>query len=204
MTFDLDRFLMMREKYGRHGSWAVWADPSPDGKKSSGIPDLSIFEPRPGHPILSRLHCNYVLVGLNFSRPVTETSAPFANFHSGYARSRDFQLRKALQGTPVWGAWMTDVIKDHPEPKATKVMQDVRRGRIDVREQINKLKEELRDLGATAPVLVALGRSTDRILRQYLSKEGYQVVSVTHYSAPVRTADLRNQIIRLVEEFPIG
>ena len=37
---------------------------------------------------------------------------PLANFHSPNHRALDFKLRFSFKKTPLWGGYMTDIIKD--------------------------------------------------------------------------------------------
>jgi hypothetical protein len=115
-------------------------------------------------------------------------------------RARDFQLRRALQGTPVWGAWMTDIVKDCPMLRASDVVRDINQGRIDAAEHVGRFEVELSELGANSPVLIAFGKSTDKILRDHLAVDKYRIFRVTHYSAPVRSGKLRQEIMNVVAQ----
>ena len=72
---DQKRFQFIKEKYGLHASWAVWAKEGDTPKSNMG--DLSIFE---NNKTLLELNPNIVLVGLNFSVSGV-VQKPFQNFH---------------------------------------------------------------------------------------------------------------------------
>ena len=75
--------------------------------------------------LLRRLKNDIVMVGLNVARPFSE---PFRNFHDDDGKANDFRLRHAFTETPYYGAYMTDVIKNHAE------VERVETRRIPVRE----------------------------------------------------------------------
>ena len=114
MSISRDRFELVKEKYGLHASWAVWPDIGDTPKSNTG--DLSIFD---DPDVVSILNPNIVLVGLNFSKSGVVTNS-FQNFHGSGGGA--YKIRYALQGTPLWGAYMTDIIKDFPEEESKNVM----------------------------------------------------------------------------------
>ena len=103
-----EKFEFLKDKYGHYSSWAVWADEGKRPKDNMG--DLSVFDLEANPGLLQQLKPDTVLVGLNVSRGCIET--PLGNFHDPRPEAMDFKIRYALRGSPFWGAYMTDIIKD--------------------------------------------------------------------------------------------
>ena len=61
---DMQQLENIKQKHGRHASWAVWADTSEKPKSNMG--DVSHFK---NESVLSFLKKNIVMVGLNISYP---------------------------------------------------------------------------------------------------------------------------------------
>lgn len=104
---DRATFERIKRKHGGHASWAVWAEP--EGTPRSNVGDLSVLDPARNPALLGNLRNDVVMLGLNISRPFTEA---FRNFHNPNRGGRDFKIRHAFSGTPFYGAYMTDIIKD--------------------------------------------------------------------------------------------
>ena len=106
-TFSLEEFDLIKSKYGHYASWAVWAE---EGEKpKDNIGNMDILNPVINSNLLKTINPNVVIVGLNISGKI-KTS--LGNFHSPDPRSMDFKMRYAFKGTNLWGAYMTDIIKD--------------------------------------------------------------------------------------------
>lgn len=117
---DLERYEMMKERYGQYGSWAVW---HPAGNSPKSFTDNMEWVNDPN--LLNILNTGYVFVGLNWSSTHGDVThggtIPWANFHSGYSRQNDYKLRFALAETKYWGSYITDVIKLFAEVDSKKV-----------------------------------------------------------------------------------
>ena len=150
---DKKTFEFIKNKYGLHASWAIWAEES--DTPTSNMEDLSVFEDR---NILSELNPNIILVGLNFS-VAGVVQKPFQNFHGKGGGA--FKLRYALKGTPFWGSYITDIIKDFPQVDANNVMRYLRNNVSLVEENILTFEEEIKDIGSTNPLIV--GYTTRRM-----------------------------------------
>src|SRR6202022_3052299 len=109
------------QKYGHYASWAIWADGTDKPKDNVG--DLRLFESSEDYALLNQLNPNVVLVGLNISRRI---QSALGNFHDGRPSSMDYKIRYALKGTVLWGAYMTDIIKDFEQKASGKVMSYLR------------------------------------------------------------------------------
>jgi len=188
---DRDRFTFIREKYGLHASWAVWAEEG-DAPKSN-MDDLGIFEKEDIH---LELNPEVVLVGLNFSND-SSVKNPFQNFH--WKGGGDFKVRYAVRNTPFWGAYMTDIIKDFPELVSTNVMSHLKKNQSVVDENIVSFKEELQDIGASNPILVGLGNHAYNILRKNLGSE-LKIIKAIHYAHYISKEKYREHIKQLIED----
>lgn len=184
-------FNAVRERFGWCASWALW---SPAGAMpKSGIADLGQFEgEKLDKTTLKLLHADVIFVGLNFSRnPDLES---FANFHSGKPTGQDYKLRHALQGTPFWGAYMTDIIKDYVEVSSTNMMKALRNDPSIETASVQTFLEEIDLLGAKDPLLVALGSDTHKILTRNFA-ERFRIKRVPHYANYVAPQAYREQVL---------
>ena len=59
---NYEKYLKIREMYGKHASWAIWSDE--DDTPTSNMEDVSFFNDR---EIYKQLNPNIILVGLNIS-----------------------------------------------------------------------------------------------------------------------------------------
>ena len=171
---DIQQFENIKRKHGSYASWAVWADASEKPKSNMG--DVSHFK---SESVLSSLQKNIVMVGLNISRPVCE---PFMNFHDPNPRANDFKIRYAFKDSAYWGAYMTDIIKSFEEKDAKNVMKHLRKRPEIIEKNLKTFREEMQDLKATAPVILAFGQATHKILNENLNKNEYRkLIKLTHY-----------------------
>ncbi len=188
------QYETLKSEFGNLSSWAVWS-PQIDTPKS-GVGDLSVFG---REDLLSILNPNYVFVGLNCSsthvpKPGSPSVRIWGNFHStDNRRQNDYKLRYALQDTPYWGAYITDIIKHHAEVDSAKVSRFLNCHPEVVKENISLFNHEIEILG-TKPVLVALGGKVYDILTAYVGEE-YRIVKVKHYSFTIGKEDYRREML---------
>jgi hypothetical protein len=187
-TFDL-----IKKKHGLYASWAIWKDQGSRAKDNIGA--LSIFELNENHKLLEQLKPDIVFAGLNISRPIQR---PLGNFHDGRASSMDYKIRYALKGTPLWGAYMTDVIKDFEQKVAGEMMSYLRKNKRFERDNLDLFKAELRDLGANQPTLIALGRDAFKVLSRNLAGN-YDIWKVPHYSNYTSKEIYREEIAAIIK-----
>ena len=172
---DIQQFENIKQRRGSYASWAVWADASEKPKSNMG--DVSHFT---NESVLSLLKNNVVMVGLNISRPVSE---PFINFHDPNPRANDFKIRYAFKDSAYYGAYMTDIIKFLEEVDSKNVMKYLRERPEIIEDNLKTFREEMQDLRATAPVILAFGKDTHKILSENLNKNEYcKLIKLTHYS----------------------
>ena len=181
-----EKFESIKSEYGFWGSWAVWVDEGDTPK--SHIGDLSIFN---SDAVLELLSSEVVLVGLNISR--NDIDLPWANFHSSKSKAQEYKLRYALKGTPLWGAYMTDIIKDFDEIDSRKVMAYLKQNPSFERENIERFLDELRDIGSSKPAIVALGNATYEILLRNI--RDLELIKIKHFSTRIAKEKYRQEVI---------
>lgn len=152
----LEKFNYIKNKYGHCASWAIWASEGETPK--SNIGDLTVLDPEKNSNLLSLLDPNVVFVGLNISRDAIKN--PLENFHSSYHAATDYKIRFALKDSPYWGGYMTDIIKDFEEKVSGKVKDYLRANKDFERQNVQNFRQELIDIGASNPTLIAFGHDT--------------------------------------------
>ena len=90
------------------------------------------------------------MVGLNVAAR-SLASEPFRNFHDPSPVANDFKIRFAFSGTEFWGAYMTDVIKDHPETQSKRLLEHLKAHPVAAHPlQSQNLQGELSEGGPSA------------------------------------------------------
>src|SRR5271166_3859787 len=193
---DMQQFENIKEKHGRYASWAVWADASEKPKSNMG--DVSHFK---NESVLSLLKNDVVMVGLNFSRPASSlVSEPFVNFHDPNSRANDFKIRYAFKDSPHYGAYMTDIIKFFEEVDSKSVVKYLKKRPEVIEENLRTFREEMHDLKATAPIILAFGTNTHKILSANLNKNEYRkLIKLTHYSHQIGKEAYKEAVFKEIE-----
>ena len=187
-----EKFDFIKDKYAYCASWAIWSDE--DEKPKSNIGDLTILDPNINKNLLSQLNPNVVLLGLNISRG--DIKIPFANFHDKRPEATDFKIRFAFRGSPFWGGYMTDIIKDFEQKISGDVDRYLRRNPSFVEKNIQTFRQELIDIGATDPTLIAFGNITYDILERNL-KDEFKILKVPHYANYTNKEKYREQVKKI-------
>lgn len=187
-----ERFTSIKNKYGHWASWAVWAKEGDTPKSNMG--DLSIFDLQTNPKVLDELNPNIILVGLNISRGSIKNT--LGNFHDPRPEAMDFKIRFALRNTPLWGGYMTDVIKDFNQKESGKVAQYLRKHRSFEKANIEILVNEIDALGVSNPTVVAFGNEAYSILLRNM-KNKYEIVKLSHYSAYSSKETYREEALEL-------
>ena len=128
-----------------------------------------MLDPNTNPKLLPTLNPNIALVALNISRG--DITLPFGNFHDARSEATDYKIRYATNDTPLWGAYMTDIIKDFEEKISGKVKSYLRENRDFEKENVDFFVQELSDIGATNPTLIAFGNESYDILKRNLNNE---------------------------------
>ena len=172
----LEKFNNIKDKYGYYSSWAVWANQGERPK--SNIGELSVLDPAINENLLSVLNPNVVFVGLNISGDI---KTPLANFHSKDSGAMDFKIRYAFKNSPYWGGYMTDIIKGLKEKDSVEVKKYLRENKDIERQNVKRFHQELMDIGASKPTLIAFGKVAHEVLKRNLNDE-FKIIGIDHYS----------------------
>ena len=181
-----EQFNLLKEKYGHWTSWAIWSEVGDTPKSNVG--DLSIFD---GDEFLKLLNPEIILVGLNISRG--DIKFPLANFHDARSEATDYKIRYALKDSPLWGGFMTDIIKDFNEKESGKMMSYLRANNAFEEANVETFRQELRDLGSINPTIVAFGGDAYSILSRNF-KDQYRILKVPHYANYSSKEKYREQV----------
>ena len=191
---SIETFIEIRKRFAHFASWSVWAG---DGKNpKDNIGDLSVLNPDVNSTLLETLHGKSILLGLNISRSIDR---PFGNFHDPRPMATDFKIRYALKDTSYWGSYMTDIIKDFEEKASGKMMSFLRSNKDFEQENIQKLREEIKVLGYTNPVLVTFGKDAETIAKRNLGRE-FSIVSIPHYANYISKEEYRLKVCHSLPE----
>jgi hypothetical protein len=183
-----EKFDFIKEKYDQQASWAVWAKQG--DTPTSNMGDMSVLDPDRNKTLLSKLNPNVVLVALNFSIDIKHES--WENFHKYRPHATDFKTRYALRDTPLWGAYMTDILKDYPEKDSQKVNAHLKKHPELEQQNITRFRQEITDIGATNPLLVAFGDIVYDILKRNLMD--FKIVKIPHYAHHIGKEKYREQV----------
>jgi hypothetical protein len=189
-----NQFNFIKSKYQYWSSWAIWADQGDTPKSNVG--DLSVLDPNTNPKLLPTLNPNIALVALNISRG--DITLPFGNFHDARSEATDYKIRYATNDTPLWGAYMTDIIKDFEEKISGKVKSYLRENRDFEKENVDFFVQELSDIGATNPTLIAFGNESYDILKRNLNNE-FKIHKIPHYANYSSKEKYRQQIKEVME-----
>jgi hypothetical protein len=185
---DINTFEVVRNRFGHYASWAVWAECGINSKDN--IADLGVLDPEANPALLDTLHTNAILIGLNISRPIDRL---LGNFHDPRPVATDFKICHALRGTPYWGAYMTDIIKDFEEKVSGKMVAYLKRDPEFEMLNVRRFKDEMNVLGCSHPILVAFGKDAERVIRRNFG-DSYDVVGIPHYANYVSKENYRRQV----------
>lgn len=192
---DLRQLEHIKHKHGNYASWAVWAVASGTPKSNIGV--VSHFE---SEAVLNVLKNNIVMVGLNISVQGSTDSKPFQNFHSPNPSANDFKIRYAFADSPFYGAYMTDIIKSHVEIDAKQVMRRLKEHPEEIEENLKIFRQEMQDIKAAAPVILAFGRDAYRLLSENLNGNEYsKLTRLTHYSHRINKELYKDTVLKQIE-----
>ena len=185
-----ERFDLIKKNWGEIASWAVWAEMGATPRTNIG--DLTIFK---REEILETLNPKILFVGLNISRDDLKDREPFANFHSNYGHAQEYKLRQVLKGTRLWGGYLTDIIKDHPDINSANVLKKLKEDPDIEIKNVERFKREINDLGVERPIIIALGGAAHKILSRNFKQ--LIVVKMTHFSARVKLEKYKSEVDEL-------
>ena len=163
------------------------------GKDNVG--DLSVFDIKNNVELLQQLKPSIIMVGLNISRRI---EVPLANFHDLRHQAMDFKIRYALRGSPFWGAYMTDIIKDFEQKASGKVMTYLRTDKPFEEENVKVFREEINILGIDNPTIIAFGSDAYSVLNRNFKNE-YNILKIPHYSNYTSKEKYREEVKCILE-----
>ena len=185
---DRAQFELIKMKYGHYASWAVWADEGEKPKDNVG--DLSVFDIESNAGLLHQLNPGIILVGLNISRRIEFL---LANFHDARSTAIDYKIRYALKGSPFWGAYMTDIIKDFEQKVSGKLMSYLRTNKPFEDNNVEIFYNEMEDLRIDNPTIVAFGGDAYAILNRNF-KNKFKIFKIRHYSDHISKEKYREEV----------
>jgi len=192
------KFQKIQKNHGGYASWAIWAEEGITPK--SNLADLSVLDPKINSALLGSLHAKFIFLGLNISR---EVERPLGNFHDSSSKGTDFKIRYALKGTPYWGAYMTDIIKDFEEKASGEMMKYLKSHPEFEIENIQKLRGEISDLECESPTLVVFGNDAESIVKRHMGGE-FKICKIPHYATYTSKEKYRELVINMIESSQIN
>lgn len=161
----------MKKNFGNCGSWAVW-----DTENYKHLDYIM------NKDVSNEIQNKYVLIGLNISRPIKEV---YGNFHSAFndkstTATNANKLFYSLYNTPLWGSYMTDIIKYHKDPTSTNVVKYLKKNPEKMKKHIETFEKELNILENKNPILITMGKDTYKIVKKYLPK--FKIYNIPHYA----------------------
>lgn len=191
---DIRQFEFIKQKHGRHASWALWADPAEKAKSNMG--DMTIFDLAANPGLLEMLKTNVIMVGLNIASLSRLLSEPFRNFHDPNPRANDFKIRYAFRDTQYYGAYMTDIIKDVGMINSKDLLEHLKEYPALVEHNIESFREELRDLNCTEPTILTFGAEAYKIVHDNLRCDEYsRLIKLTHYSHHINKETYKEAVL---------
>jgi len=189
-----EKFDFIKDKYGHFASWAIWAHEVETPKSNMG--DLTVLNPDINKNLLSELNPNMIMVALNFSKNVKHES--WGNFHSNRPMATDYKTRYALRGSILWGAYMTDIIKDYPEKESGNMVKFLKSHKAFEEKNAEFFRQELKDIGSKNPLLVAFGNAVFDILKRNFTDE-FKIIKIPHYAHYISKEKYREQVKNVIK-----
>lgn len=164
--YTISEYNHLVSKYGPYSSWAIWNDEKP---VDTGIIDQNI----------NQLHSQFVLLGLNISRPL---AGAWSNFHdNSHAR----KLRYACNNTKLRGSYMTDIFKGIVQPNSGN-FKDMLTDEI-IHENVQFFNQEMKDIKINNDSEFIIFGTPSSLLAKYFNnyfKQDYKnnITYYYHYS----------------------
>jgi ribosomal protein S8 len=200
---DEKLYNLIRKKYGKGASWAIWNDTFSYCDDPFSLGDYE--------KVKDKINPNVVFVGFNPSDNIIED---FSNFHNLKNDKRNLhqkaicnanKLKYAFINTEYVGAYMTDIIKlDTVKGKvkladSAEVKKYIRNNPEVKCESIKMFKEELDFIGSKNPFIIALGGDAYNILSKFL--RGYSICKVTHYAVYSNAEEYKERVWKEIRLF---
>lgn len=205
----LDRatFGRLRDRYGDHATWAVWAER--DERRGTGpwVGDLSVLDLAGDPTRLAPLHRCVVLVALTHGprRDGVDIPEPWSTLHDPTRLSRDFMLADATRGTPFWGSYVTAFFKNLPRHDGAGLADHLEDHPGKEAEDVAVLRQELAEIGGYGghrPLLVCLGAQVAPYVELHLGAE-YDVRRVSTYSRVMTRGHYQREFADLADRIRV-
>lgn len=176
-----------KKGYDKFGSWALYDVPEEKLKEETiKKSDLS-FQPFQKN-LFQKINTNGLFVALNWSGRGGKTES-WENFHDTDSRSQDYKIPYMVIGTPYEGSYMTDLFKNFPETKSSKVLKAIKlpENKQMYEESIRLFQEEV-DLIQPQKIF-CFGNATYNFLNKLKGKDlnisdSVEMIKISHYSCP--------------------
>jgi hypothetical protein len=122
---------------------------------------------------------------------------PFANFHSNYSRATDYKIRLTVSGTPLEGAFMTDVVKNHFETDSNKLKQELEARPSYKEEKVEEFFSEILKV-SMRPKIFAFGDYGYKIISEYNANR-FEIFKLPHYAATIKIDEMRKRVNTAIE-----
>lgn len=169
--YSNEKYKELSEKYGQVASWAIW--------DKRNLFDTKIIDKN-----IDQLNSNFILLGLNFSRDVSEfpNRRNWANFHSTW---HDRKLTYSCNNTKLRGSYITDLFKNVVKSRSTNIEKVLSYQKI--REDVDFIRQEMNDIeiDQNSKFIVfgvpgsTISKLYNRYFRQYFRNK---VIFYYHYS----------------------
>ncbi len=204
MSISMDKYQLLKEKFGSLASWVLWdkACGNPKSRENVGSMNWAKDEKK----LIKKIKTKFVFVAFNGSslhdgKTGHKQNVCWSNFHSSYEYGRDHKLRYTILGSIAEGSYITDLIKNDKSKTAKERVNKYKKNRTLLERHIDTLKREIVLLcGAKKPCLIALGRDTENFLKQTIEKDGYKVFYLPHYSATKPKFDDYKKLLKEILE----
>lgn len=164
--YNSEEYKNLTSKYGSFASWAIW-----DYEKAS---DTAVIDQK-----FDQLHSKYVLLGLNVSRPLTNT---WSNFHdNSHAR----KIKYACNDTKLRGSYMTDMFKGIVKSRSAG-FKEILTDKI-ISENVKLFNQEMKDVKINGDTVFIIFGTSSSLLAQCFNKyfkQKYknQIIYYYHYA----------------------
>ena len=183
-----EKFLAIKEKYGKTSSFALWFnDPKGSMKPSKQSWNMSLFVEPNLSKMLNDIRTDIIFVGLNVSQvPVSMDpnykEEAFLNFHSGKC---DYRLMKAFFELPdFYGAYMTDIYKYFTNKKASAVASYFKKHPDEEKTQFDVFQKEINFVcDNEKPLFIISGKNTKEAFERFNEGKNYKYIVIDHYSS---------------------
>ena len=166
-------FNEIRKNFGVYSSFALWDE--------NDIGNFNIIKQN-----VNLLHGKVIFVAYNAADPIGE----FQNFHHRHKGGRDVWLASCIGKDPyLKGSYMTDFFKG----AIAKKVQGVIINEEIVKSNRKALEDEILLFCDDKPVLVAIGRDAEKIIKSC----GFSCEYIPHYSGRITRKEFESKIREL-------